>query len=181
VALIVGLGFLSHGPFIKRWRLFLADRLSWEAYLATFPGSRALPPYVLEDWEVSQAIREGAEEEETLFVWGSKPLVYYFSGRSPATSFLYVNHLYMPGARGEAMKNRLEEELLAQPPGHILVYLSGSWIEALDDLQRRGPRVYDLIMSRYWLSGKMGPYLIYERMREQMRSDSRSTRSSGAA
>ncbi len=163
--LLMGGAATTQAGEFERWMLLLRGRLSWDAYFATFPGLGSSRSFVLEDWAAARTADDlAAGSEGTLLVWGSRPLVYYFTGLRPASSFLYVNHLRIPGPRGERFRRRLEEEILARPPTVVLVVLRENLAETFRDLGRLAPRVHEMLDARFTLSVKVGPFLVYERM-----------------
>jgi hypothetical protein len=159
-------GLLGHTWAFRRWSAFAMGRISWETYLATFWDKKMHGlTFVLHDWEVSQALKAMGLQEQTLFIWGYRPLVHYFSGLRASTPFPYVTLLRDPGDRGEGFRRECQEALLAAPPGAILIRTYGNWTQTLDGVTGLLPELQPLLMSRYLLSEKIGPFLVYERIR----------------
>jgi hypothetical protein len=160
--LLLALGAFPYARSLHRWWLAMQDRISWEPYLASFPDDPRLPPYVLEDWMISRSIADMAPPPESVFIWGSRPLVYYFSELLPPTRFLYINHLFLRGPRGDSYRNEVQDDLLARPPDVILVVTPAEWKEAMENMEEMVPGLHELVTTQYMLTGKVGPYLFYE-------------------
>jgi hypothetical protein len=162
--LFCGLGAVSQETNFRRWWLGLRGQISWEAYLATFPGTGRSAPFVLEDWAVSRFLLEMDPPAEEFFLWGSRPLVYYFTGSRPPSRFLYIHHLFMAGQRAEPFRKEVEEDLVAHRPGVILVFIRDTWADTLSNMARLVPRAHELLATQYMLVEKIGPFLVYERL-----------------
>ncbi len=171
LVLVVVTGLVNHQETYRRWWAYVGKGLSWEAYLATFPDlSGRYRPFVLEEWEVGQALRAMGPSDKTLLIWGGfTPLVYYFSGLRPSTPFLYTNFITVPGPWGEQWMRRLADSVSTRPPGAVVLLNSGGLGDTLRDLQGSAPVLYDLLHSSYSLEAKLGPFLIYQRLSERQR------------
>jgi hypothetical protein len=164
--LLMAAGLVSHQRDVRVWFAWIKGKLPVEAFLSFFPGTGQSPPFVLEDWRASEFLRGLEIPDETLFVWGSRPLVYYFSGLEPTSRFLYAFHFHIRGPMGEAYRVELQEELRARPPGVILIPARERWTDTLAFIERVLPKLHALLGSHYVLSDRVRPFLVYTRIRE---------------
>jgi hypothetical protein len=172
VAFLVATSLLYHRENFRRLWLFVQGGISRTAYFATFTDPKMNnEPFVFQDWQVSQVLRGMDLSENTLFIWGFRPLVYYFSGFRPSTAFLHNSALWGRGSQGMTWRLRFEEEFTAHPPAAVLIRLREHLKETLNVLKGLVPRMHAMLMSEYAPVGKIGPFLVYERLGEMTRRD----------
>ncbi len=169
--LLIAAGSASHERDVRLWSAWMRGKLPLEVFLSAFPGSREHSPFVVEDWRVAELLREMEISDETLFVWGARPLVYYFSGLEPVSRFLYGFPLHIRGSRGEAYRDELQEALRSRPPGVILVAVREQWTDTLAFLERLVPRLHAQLGAHYILSERIRPFLVYVRIPEAPERD----------
>lgn len=82
---------------------------------------KGLPPKRMEQaLPMIQYIRRHTTPEERIFVWGHAPDLYFFSGRRPATRFIYPFPLLTPGYADRSLVQRFLDDLRASPPSLII-------------------------------------------------------------
>jgi len=70
--------------------------------------------------EVATWLRARTMAGERLFVWGNEPEVYYESGLSPATPFVYVFPVLTPGYGGPDLSERVACDLVSDLPRFVI-------------------------------------------------------------
>jgi hypothetical protein len=170
IMVMIGLG--NHRGEFRRWWLYVGKGMSWEAYLATFPDlEMKFPRFLLEDWQLAQVLREMDLPEKTLFIWGFRPLVYYFSNLKPSTPFLYTFSLNKLTPRSAARRHQLMGGLKRHPPSAIVIHMNRGrgWSETMEDFQSRFSPVHRFLHSNYVLHERIGRFLIYVRTQHVIR------------
>lgn len=118
--------------------------------------------------EAARHIESRSTPDETVFIWGFEPTVYFLSHRASASRFIYNYPLY-----GDFPWPQLREECLARlerdPPRYIVVVRNDQmpWISGTPDDSRmalaRFEGLVQLIRSRYRFEALIGDFTLYRR------------------
>jgi hypothetical protein len=109
---------------------YLSGKLSFEAYIEKqgfdISDSGWLPYYQTSDY-----FRQHTKGDESVFVWGESPVIYYLLRRNPTYSFIknydLLDYRFMldtsKGFNYEFQKNRIKllDELIAKPPDYVII------------------------------------------------------------
>lgn len=110
-------------PYYKNWLEFAAGRISREEYsIKTNP-----------DWEwiskIITYVAASTKEGDRIFVWGTNPEIYAYSGRLPATKYTVAYHI-----RDFKAQQSVADELAEKKPKLIILIKSEGEIKELDPL-----------------------------------------------
>ncbi|HVU05152.1 MAG TPA: glycosyltransferase family 39 protein [Polyangiaceae bacterium] len=155
---------LRHNPgtfWERSW-----DRLT---FLTTRSPSRetldrklyAVVDYSLDtDRRTARAVARLSEPEDSIFVWGFEPHVYWFSDRRPASRYVYDVPQRAVWGRERARADLLED--LARDPPKVIVVQHGDVFDfvtgnSFDSHQSLGgfPELASRLISHYWLVRKV--------------------------
>lgn len=109
--------------YYQNWGKWATGRLSYEAYMQWFD------PQVKNNYEIAKLILAGSREDEKIFVWGDRPMIYALARRLPATKYTVEYHVKEFGAEKETMK-----ELEQIPPRYIILWGDGEDLPGLTEL-----------------------------------------------
>jgi hypothetical protein len=154
------------------------------AVLAAVPAAMALGARAGSGVNRSQVdavaawLRSHASEGASLFAWGDEPELYYTSGLSPATPWIYVTPLLMPGYGGPELSEEVARDLVAEPPEFVVdagsaspgdpgtvpmlvprpVFEGDEWkLDTIDPIR-------DVVRDLYGSPVEVAGWLIYERL-----------------
>ena len=89
--------------------------------LAENPFSEAIP--------VARYIRANSQPVDRVFVFGSEPEIYFYSGRRAASGYIYMYDLVFPHKYTQTMQDEMEKEVEANHPKFVVFVSSGfSWL-----------------------------------------------------
>ncbi len=120
------------------------------------------------DREVARRVAELTSDEQSIFVWGFEPAIYWFSGRRPASAFIYNVPQRASWGRDRA-RHRLLEELLESAP-EVVVVQHGDFFRFVtgDDLDSAAalptfPELDQLVQTGYQQVESIEDFDIYRR------------------
>lgn len=115
-------------PFVPYYRNYLKltlGQMSEAAYARSFNG------LVPQNETVAQVIVHNSSPDDTLFIWGTNPMLYALTKRVPANRFTVAFHIHDLGVYDETL-----QEIRAYEPTYIVVMKSeAEWPELNDYLQ----------------------------------------------
>ena len=89
--------------------------------LAENPFTEAIP--------VARYIRANSQPGDRVFVFGSEPEIYFYSGRQAASGYIYMYDLVFPHKYTRTMQDEMEKEVEANHPKFVVFVSSGfSWL-----------------------------------------------------
>jgi 4-amino-4-deoxy-L-arabinose transferase-like glycosyltransferase len=104
-ALVAGYWYYLPGPAgIKTWNLYFSH-----------------PFY--ESLELGRYLAEHSTPEDTVFVYGSEPQVYFYAGRKCACRYMFTYPLITPYEDSRARQTDAVRELKAQPPLFLITFM----------------------------------------------------------
>ena len=145
-----------HCGALERHRVlaWLLDRLAplistSRALLDVAPERRAMFPSYALAYPVGKFLRSATEKDDTVFVAGNNPTVYWVASRRAPTRFFAEYALVEPSYREERRR-----QLFARPPGALVIFPGGSIFggEARELVARLPYRqAYEREGARVWL------------------------------
>jgi hypothetical protein len=163
VALTVS-GYWAH---FQRPIAFLAGRMPRESYLSAFVSPNGYFSFSA-DAAVADYVRSHTAPDDSLFVWGLEPLVYFLADRPPASRFIH-SALLIPPWTPEAWREMALEDLRRTRPKLLLLVHSDvqPWATAWggDSYSFVGewPGLRDFIVGGYRPVEKMEDFDVWER------------------
>lgn len=120
------------------------------------------------DRDVANAVKRITRPEDSIFVWGFEPAIYWFSERKPASRFIY--NVPQRAAWGQAYARRqLMTELEADPPAAVIVqyddrfrFVTGDDLDSSEALPRF-PELASLVQRDYVLLERVEDFDLYRR------------------
>jgi len=104
----------------QRYRDLAAWRRDPAGFYANYPGVQFAIEHFQGKFKVIDALRRSLKPGETVFVWGTDPLIYYLTNREPPTRF--VSNLALISPWGPAVwRQELMSELMKSRPTFIVV------------------------------------------------------------
>jgi hypothetical protein len=133
------------------------------ARISTVRESLAVPPEAIEDAHVAKVVGSMTRPDDSLFIWGDSPGVYFMSRRKMAGPYCQLLQIVPPWAKGERLRPLLD--ILARQRPRLLIVTDGkfwwrgrSHVELLDDF----PEMKDFIRNQYRGVRRLGRYQIHE-------------------
>jgi hypothetical protein len=131
----------------------------------------AVSDYSLDaDRQVAEAITRRTADGAPVFVWGFEPAIYWLSGRTPASRYIYDVAQRAQWERGRA-RQELMEDLRRTPPEVIVVQRNDSFYmvtgDSLDSAAAlwQFPELARLVEQEYRFVSEVADFDLYERVR----------------
>jgi hypothetical protein len=110
-------------------------------------------PFV-ESPEIARYLREHTSADDRIAVIGSEPQLYFYSGRRPATGYLYTYPLMEPQPFALAMQREMAREVDAADPRYLIfVGTPTSWLTRPTSPLEIQSWLFRTIAERYQLVG----------------------------
>jgi hypothetical protein len=123
---------------------------------------------LMADRQVAREVRARTRREDKVFVWGFEPVIYWLSGREPASRFVYNVAQRSPWQADYARKELLAD-LAKNPPALVIVQsrdvfpsVTGDTLDSRDSLPGF-PELKRLIDTRYTFSKTIEDFELYTR------------------
>lgn len=120
------------------------------------------------DRDVARRVRERTAPEESVYVWGFEPVIYWLSDRKPSSRFIYNVPQRTRWERTRA-RSELLQDLATNPPAVIVVqrndyfsFVTGSNLDSKGELNEF-PELLRVIDRDFTYSTSVGQFEIYER------------------
>lgn len=162
--------FVSLLPWLKTNQKTMVEFLKADSKLADVYkqfGDYEKGDYsVRADMEAAAYLKSQTDENDTLFIWGFEPTVYFLAERSSASRFLYNFPLYGDFGWPE-LRVQLVEELEQNKPQYIVVvqndpipWVTGTENDSISALLEF-PELYKLIAERYTFETQIEDFYLY--------------------
>ncbi|RJP55900.1 MAG: hypothetical protein C4541_13405 [Candidatus Auribacter fodinae] len=146
------------------------------------PGSKKLVTYIdrapLGEMIKTTAVylRAQTTKDDTLFVWGFCPELYYLSGRRPASRYIHCNFLvgdicpYPYGPRPNNIQQRHWDELFTDlntsMPEYIIDISPSDYLFFGSNEIAKYPEFEAFLKNRYRMEKRMGSFVLYKKKKE---------------
>jgi hypothetical protein len=116
------------------------------------------------DVEISQLIRATTTKEETIFVWGDEPSIYFLSDRRMAGPYCQLLQIIPPWSSGERLRP-LIGRLLREKPRLVIIPKGYNWwrVRWNQELLDEFPEMREFIYDYYKHFRKLGRYEVWIR------------------
>ena len=115
-------------------------------------------------------VTEHVPEDETIYIWGFEPIIYFQSGRKPASRFIY-NVAQRARWSAEATRTELLDAINSSKPYAILVQsedimptVTGSDLDSEQTLEQDFGALRTLLETDYELAAQVGRFQIHRRL-----------------
>lgn len=176
-ALVVVLAIGLSG--IQYWRTLawpiqrLTGHISHEEFLARYNHYGDFSLHA--DREVAAYVQDRTSADETIFIWGFEPLVYFLADRPPASRFIYTVPLVTEWSP-TAWREELVRDLTDHPPTYILIlhrdalpWMTGRRDDSAAQLLSY-PALTDVLEERYQKESTIEDFTIW-RLRQTSQSE----------
>jgi hypothetical protein len=175
VAIAAGIFLIAGGYAVARQKEFFFAMDLIQASRRTY-GANPFPEAV----EIGRYLRERTTAADRIAVLGSEPQIYFYSGRTSATGYIYAYPLMEPQRFASSMQSEMMKEIeSAQPKYLVFVQVPTSWLvrpdsdrTILDWSQRYATQCFDLVGIADIISGSETRYLWDEQARAHRPSGS---------
>lgn len=102
--------------------------------------------------EAAQFIRQKSSGNNTIYVWGAEPEIYFYSQRRAASKFIYFYPLLENSGRGKERRLEMMGEMRQNSPQYIILADAGVGY----------PVLFDLLKTKYRFLAKIDRWQIWE-------------------